>query len=303
MDKKLTRFDIMVALSFIFSLVVGVGAFFFGLQTGKDQTDAQYQTLIAALTDEQSQNEVSYHQQQLVSFYHTVLLPFREFQDTWFEHAETIEAASGSTDADALLRELGRLAREQAETIRPTTIPEVSPLLRDAQANYLRALTLFAEATDRLEGGAEGAALAETMRQDPYVAEASSFALKAQAQYYEAIWEWNLRQSSEPPGAAAIAKGNLTFDEWRGLNLNGKNLVIARLLQASGTFVPYYPQDVSARIDDLDEAGQVGQLKLSDIRSSVEMLMTTGAVRPGDYFRSKNKHYRNETLPQLPFFY
>jgi len=303
MDKRLTKFDIMMALGFIFALVVGVAAFFFGLQTGKEQTDAKYQAMIAELVDEKNQDNVSYHQQQLVSFYHTVLLPFREFQDTWFRHSETIEAGGGSTDADALLKELGRLAREIAGEIKPTTIPEVSPLLRESQANYLKSLTLFAEATDRLQSGPDGAALAETMRQDAYVAEAGSFALKAQAQYYESIWRWNEANDPALVGADFVGKDNLTFEEWRKLPLNGKNLFLARVLSGVGAFTPFYPQDVAARIDDLDAAGRIGQLKLADLRSTVDMLLSTGAVRSNDFFRSKEKHYEGETLPQLPFFY
>ncbi|HZG55447.1 hypothetical protein [Paenibacillus sp.] len=303
MEKKLTKFDIMMVLGFIFALTVGVAAFFFGLQTGKEQTDAKYKAIIAELVDEKNQDNVSYHQQQLVSFYHTVLLPFREFQDRWFRHAATIEAGGGSTDADALLKELGRLAKEISEEIKPTTIPEVSPLLRDAQANYLKSLALFAAATDRLQKGPDGAALAESMRQDDYVAEAASFALKAQAEYYDAIWQWHAANEPVPVGAELIEKNNLTFEEWRTLPLNGKNLFLARLLAEVGAFSPFYPQDVAARIDDLDAAGRVGQLQLADLRAAVSTLLSTGAVRSNDYFQSKEKHYRGEKLPQLPFFY
>jgi hypothetical protein len=302
MDKKMTRFDIMMALGFIFALVIGVGAFFFGLQTGKEQTDAKYESIIAMLTDEKSQNNVSYHQQQLVSFYHTVLLPFREFQDTWFEHVETIETGSGSTDANALLKELGRLAKEKANEIKPTTIPGVSPLLVNAHADYVKSLMLFAAATDRLHGGPGGAALTETMRQEAYVVEAASYALQAQSQFYEAIWQWSVNQNSTLT-SDLIKNENLTLEEWRSLPLSGKNVFLSRLLQKDGSFVPFYPQDVASRIDDLDATGQVEQLKLTDLHSAVSTLLRAGAVRTNDYFLSKNKHYRNETLPQLPFFY
>jgi hypothetical protein len=303
MDKKLTRFDIMMVLGFISALVIGVGAFFFGLQTGKDQTDAKYESIIAMLTDEKSRDQTSYHQQQLVSFYHTVLLPFREFQDTWFNHAQTIETGAGSTDADALLKELGRLAKEKAKEIKPTTIPEVSPLLKEAHGNYLKSLTLFAAATDRLQNGPDGAALTETMRQEAYVAEAAGYAMQAQTQFYEAIWQWHLKQEPSLAGGDLILKDNLTFAEWRSLPLNGKNVFLSRLLQRQGAFAPFYPQDVASRVDDLDAAGQVGPLKLEELNSTVTTLLSTGAVRTNDYFTSKNKHYRNETLPQLPFFY
>ncbi|MCI3920254.1 hypothetical protein MO973_08410 [Paenibacillus sp. TRM 82003] len=303
MNKKLTRFDMIMVLGFILTLIVGVGAFFYGLDVGKRQTDAKYVSVIAELTDEKNQDNISYHQQQLVSFYHTVLLPFRQFQDTWFHHLEAIEAGSDSTDADALLKELGRLSREKSKEIKPTTIPEVSPLLREAHANYLKSLAVFAEATDRLQSGPDGAALIEAIRQDGYVAEASGFALAAQAQYYEAIWKWSAANAPGQLGGDAMLKENLTFADWRDMSLNAKNVFIARYMQRVGEFSPFYPQDVSARIDDLDAAGQVGQLKLEDLGSAVTTLLSAGAVRTNDFFQSKDKHYKLETLPQLPFFY
>jgi len=303
MDKRLSKFDILLVLSFIFTLLVGVGAFFFGLQTGKEQIDAKYKAIIEELTDEENSDNISYHQQQLVSFYHTVLLPFREFQNTWFGHMETIEAGSSSTDADALLKELGRLAREKAAEIKPMTLPEASPLLREAQENYLKSLTLFAEATDRLQSGPDGKALVETIRQDGYVAEASGHALAAQSQYYEAIWKWHESNNPGITGADLVGKSNLTFDEWRKLPLNGKNAFLAKALHSLAAFVPYYPQDMAARIDDLDEAGRIGELQWTDLRSAMSTMLRTGAVRSGDYLESKDKLYRNETLPQLPYFH
>jgi hypothetical protein len=271
MDKNLTKFDIAVVLGFIFALVVGVGGFFFGLQTGKEQTASKYQALFTEQENKKAEVTVSYHQQQLVSFYHTVLLPFREFQDTWFEHMKTIETGAGSTDADALLKQL-------------------------------KCLTLFAKARDRLQEGQNGAALLETVEQDPYVAEAASHALLAQAEFYEAIWKWN--ETNEPglTGVELIAKENLTFQEWRSLPLNGKNVFLARLLKHRNYFVPVYPQDIAARIDDLDASGQVGALKLTDLALTVRTLLSAGAVRTNDYFHSRDKHYRDEKLPQLPFF-
>lgn len=302
MDKKLTKFDIMLMLGFIFSLIVAVASFFYGLQVGKEQSDARYKTVIAELTDEQSRDNVSYHQHQLVSFYHTVLLPFSEFQQTWFGHWETIETGSSSADAKALLKELGRLARAKAAEIQPTTIPEASPLLREAQANYLKGLTLFASATDRLQDGPDGPELAEAMRLDAFIAEASDFALLAQLQYYEAIWKWNEANDPGLAGGELIAGDNVSIEQWRELNLNGKNVIVARILLGGGEFGLFYPQDVAARIDDLDSTGQLAELQLSDLRSSIAMLLSAGAVRSNDYARSRDKYYRNETLPQLPFF-
>lgn len=301
MSRNVTKTDMLLIMGFIFTLAVGVGAFFFGLHTGKSQADAAYQAIIAELTDQRNQNNVSYHEQQLVSFYHTVLIPFREFQETWFEHMRSIESG-GSAEEDDLLKELARLAREQAEKIKPTTIPDVSPLLQDAQTNYLKSLTLFAEAAERLRGR-HGNQLAEAMKNDPYVVEASAFALRAQSEYYEAIWRWSVAEDPDAADEGLAAAESLPFDQWRTLSLNAKNMFIARTLEDQGIFGLYDPQDVTARIDELDQSGQLEKLQLTDTAQAAAALTSTGAVRSGDYKSLKEKLYRNEPVPMLPSFF
>jgi len=302
MDRRVSKFDIVMMLSFILLLAVGVGAFFFGLHTGKTQSDAAYESIIAELMDERNQHDVAYHQQQLVSFYHTVLLPFGEFQEAWFQQAEKIGTSSGVADAQDLLKELGRLAADKSEKIKPTTIPEVSPLLRDAQSNYLKSLSLFAEAAKRLQSERDDRALSAAMKQDAYVLEAANYALKAQSQFYEAIWEWNKSVQPELGGVNSVYKDNITLEEWRNLNLNAKNVYVSRKLLADGAFASFYPQDVTSRIDEMDDNGKLDQLRVTDVNTAITTLLSTGAVRANDYLESKNRIYKNETLPLLPFF-
>lgn len=304
MDKKLTRYDIMISISFIFALIVGVAAFFYGLQTGKEQTDLKYRSFMEKLQDEQNQTSVAYHQQQLVSFYHTVLLPFRDFQKTWFAHLSTMEAGSRTTDSSALIKQLGRLADETYKDIEPSTIPEVSPLLKKSHRNYLKSVKLFSEAADRLKGSSQsGALLAEQIRQDAFVQEAYTFALQAQSEYYEAILEWNKAVEPNVAGLEWLNKDKVPLDEWRKWNLNAKNAYISRMLWKDGMFYNFYPQDVSSMIDDLDATGQAGKLKLTSVRHASQTLLSAGGVRTGDYLRLKEKLYKDETLPQLPFFF
>lgn len=302
MNRSITKNEVLFILGFLFTLAVGVGAFFFGLHTGKVQSDAAYKAVIEELADERNHHNVSYHEQQLVSFYHTVLLPFREFQTTWFEHMRSIESGHSAADENDLLKELARMAKERSESIQPTTIPDVSPLLQDAQKNYLRSLTLFAEAAERLRGR-KGADLADAMKNDPYVAEAANFALKAQSQYYEAIWKWSESPLPESAEMNFSASEQLEIDEWRNLNLNAKNVYISRILEAEGLFGLYEPQDVSARIDELDTEGQLEKLQLADVGKAVSSLTSTGAVRYGDFKLLKEKLYRDETVPMLPSFF
>ncbi|WP_199614988.1 hypothetical protein [Paenibacillus alkalitolerans] len=304
MEKKLTRQDILLSFSFIFTLIVGVGAFFYGLQTGKEQTDAKYRTFMERLQEEQNQGNVAYHQQQLVSFYHTVLLPFRNFEQTWFEHLDTMESRNGTTDASALLKQIVRLAKEKYDEIEPSTIPEVSPLLIDAHRNYLKSLKLFSEAATRLQRrSGNGSLIAEQIRQDAYVLEAYGFALRAQREYYEAILEWNKASDPNVTGLEWLDRDQVTLDQWRQWNLNTKNVYICRILLAEGTLYGFYPQDISSRIDEMDATGSAGKLKLATIGQASQTLLSAGGVRAGDYLLLKEKLYKDETLPQLPFFF
>lgn len=304
MNKKLTRYDLIIALGFIFALIIGLAAFFYGLQTGKEQTDRKYKAFMEQLQDEQNQTRVAYHQQQLVSFYHTVLLPFRDFQKAWFENLNILEAETKSADSSELIKQLGRLADEKYKEIEPSTIPQAAPKLTNAHRNYLKSLKLFSDAAGRVQStSSSGPLLAERLRQDEYVQEAYTLALQAQSQYYEAILEWNRTSDPNVPQLAELGKENVTMSDWRHWNLNTKNAHISRMLLKDGVFYDFYPQDVSSRIDDLDSRGEAGRMKLDTVQEAAHTLLSAGGVRAGDYLRLKEKLYKNEVLPQLPFFF
>ena len=159
------------------------------------------------------------------------------------------------------------------------------------------------DAVARLQNGPEGPRLAEAMRTDELVQDAASYALKAQAEFYEAIWMWHLRQDPLAGEGAPVDREELPFAEWKKLPLNAKTLVISRMLASIGSFTPFYPQDAAARIDELIATGQAERLSPPEISSLLKTIVAAGAVREDDYYLSKNKLYKQETLPQLPFFH
>ena len=112
MDKRLTRTDYLFALMFIFMLVCILGAFFYGLRVGQEKSDQKYDKILHA--DKAVVQEIgAYDQQVLVSYYHTIFLPFREFQNKWFELMSQIELGNSTVDASAVLKELYKLADEK----------------------------------------------------------------------------------------------------------------------------------------------------------------------------------------------
>lgn len=64
MAKRLTRTDYILTLIFIFMLVIAIAAFFYGLKTGKENTEMKYEQML------NQQKEIpleltAYHQQYL----------------------------------------------------------------------------------------------------------------------------------------------------------------------------------------------------------------------------------------------
>ncbi|RTE10492.1 hypothetical protein [Paenibacillus whitsoniae] len=302
MDKRLTRTDYLFALMFIFMLVCILGAFFYGLKLGQLKSDEKYDKIIHA--DKAAAPEIgAYDQQVLVSYYHTIFLPFREFQNKWFEQMSQIEAGNAATDSAAVLKELSKIADEKYAALQGKTMPASSPLLVQSLQGYLKSLKLFSDALGSFQSKANGmsqAQLLDTIQKDPYFLEAKTQSLTAQKNYFEAILAWNGTLDPDIEYFDPVNTANL--DQWRAMNLNVKNVYISAKLLNSKSFVPFYPQDLTARIDEFIANGQAKKLNVNDVNQTMDLLLSTNAVRAGDFVKSKAKWYGNETLPQLPFF-
>ena len=87
MEKRLNRTDLGFSLMFLLMLIIAVGAFFYGVKVGGDRVRTE-QTEAAAVEKAKAASAASlpsaYQQQDLVSFYHTVFLAYREFENEWF---------------------------------------------------------------------------------------------------------------------------------------------------------------------------------------------------------------------------
>jgi hypothetical protein len=305
LNKRLTRFDFLFPLAFIFMLVCAIGTFFYGLQLGTDRTTAKFEKMMEQKT-EKAKGLPAYDQSYLVSFYHTVFSPFREFETKWFQAMNDIELGGSSIDPASLLKELSKLADEKYNTALPQTLPDTSELLIQAQQNYLKSLKLFNHAADRLISGANsknGASLLADIEANAEYKEAKAFALQAQNQYFDAIVKWNEQDNPRLQGLDKLADKQLSTADWSKLNLNLKNKYTTSLLAESLAFNNFNPQDLVIHVDEMIKTGQAQRMNAATVRQLVDVLVGTGAVRAGDFIAGKAKWYGNETLPQLPFFY
>jgi len=299
--KRLSLADYLLSLLFIVMLVCIVGAFFYGVEIGKKKAEEKYEQL---LVEKQARENLlsAYHQQYFVSFYHTVFLPWREFQKSWFESLDRIRFADPSGNPGSILRDLERSAQHAYETVSIASVPDSSPALWEAQKKYMQSLKLFALAAGRIDArGKTGPELADAIEGDAYVTEAMQYALEAQNDFYEAITIWN-ETVQNVPHRPLLEKSDLSLGEWQGLNLNFKNRYMSAWLMDNGHFVEYLPQDLVIRIDEMIRSGQAEALGLATVPSIAETLVQTRAVRNGDFLGGQSRYYANEPLMQLPFF-
>jgi hypothetical protein len=306
MNKRLTRSDYIFSLIFIFMLICAIGAFFYGVKLGTDRADAKQQALLANKT-EIAKGLTSYNQSYLVSFYHTIYLPYKEFQSVWFKDMSDLTIKGNTLDPAALIKELNKLADAKYAIILTQSMPSTSPLLQEAHQNYLKSLKLFSDAAKKFESKAnsiQGSVLVSEIDKDSYFNEAKSFALKAQKGFFDSIVKWNETVEADPlKGAELINHTPLSISDWSQMNLNIKNDYVTTLMLTNNYFKPYNPQDLLLGIDEMIQSGQAKKMNATTIQQLVDILVGTGAVRQDDFIKGKMKWYGNEKLPQLPFFY
>jgi hypothetical protein len=303
MGKRLTRTDYIFTLIFIFMLVCAIAAFFYGLKIGKENTEIKYEALLYQ-KEEMPLELTAYHQQSLVSFYHTIFLPYRDFQKKWFDHMDSLELRSNTVDPQSIFTELRKLADKQYNEMVSKAMPDASPLLQESHEEYLKSLRLFSEAFKQNQfNNLQGIELINRVEEDTYFQEAKQFALSAQHKYYDAIVKWNQSINPNLSPDEILINPKLTNEAWNRLNLNEKNSWIAFLMKEEQYFEHFYIQDMTIHVDELIENGQADKLNLLNIQQIVNTLISTGAVRTEDFIMNKDRYYENETLPQLPFFF
>lgn len=303
MEKRLSRTEMLFSLAFIFVLILAIAAFFYGVKVGSEKTEAKYLPM-KLLHAEGGPKVTAYQQQDLVSYYHTVFLPLREFQAEWFTAMDKLQTGR-STDAAASFKELSKLATKQYETISKSSVSAVSPLLEQSQTNAMKSLKLFEQAATRIASAAKDkapVAVVNDVPKDAYYTQAVTYALQSQQQYYASMLKWGATTDSKIPGEYETPSV-LDISEWNKLPFLVKNKVMADQLHSRGTMESFYPHDLSSRVDEFIASGQPAKMRIKTVSAVVDLLLSTKAVRDGDFSEGKLSRYDKELLPQLPFFY
>ena len=300
MNSRTSRTQMLYTLGFLFFLICAFAAFFTGVKVGADKTEEKY----SYLNDNQAAEEYSgsYQQQDLVTFYHNVFLPYREFKRNWNHEVDNLERSTNARENAATLKNLSILADKQYDKVSKDSLFTNSPLLSQSQLNILKSLTLFSQASSKVSAGASGADTAKVLKNDNFTASAIKFGLLAQKDFYDSMLKWGSKTNSSIPAEPGELK-TLTFVAWKKMPLLLKNSTISNIMLNRKIYGGYDPQDITAKIDDMIYSGTASSLKLKDVQSSVTLLISTGAVQEQDFMKWREQYYGKETMPQLPFFY
>jgi uncharacterized protein (UPF0333 family) len=303
MEKRVSRTEMLFSLGFLFMLICAVGAFFYGVKVGSDRTEAKY-VPSKHLNANAAVKENAYQQQDLVSFYHTVFLPYREFQNEWQKSVDKLTSGQ-ATDPASTFKELASLAENKyKEVSKADAVSQVSPLLVEAQNSLLKSLKLFSDAAGRQAGNAnavKASVMVTQIEKDAYYQQAVSYSLQAQKAYYTSMVKWSASVDPDLPGDYEAPK-LLNLSDWKKLPLIVKNKLMADQLASRSLLADYYPQDLSSKVDLFIHSGQPSVMKVKTVSAVVDLLIGTEAVRAGDFTANKTRLYTKELLPQLPFF-
>ncbi|MFC4777528.1 hypothetical protein ACFO9Q_12090 [Paenibacillus sp. GCM10023252] len=300
MEKRISRSELLFSLGFLFMLVCAVGAFFYGVKIGSDKTETKYLEM-KELKASTGKSE-TYQQQDLVSFYHTVFLPYREFQNEWFSAARKMEQGE-SADSESILKQLASLAAKQYKEAAAHN--QQAPLLGQSQVDYLQSLKLFKKELNALADTSSNLDSAEMMKRlktSPSIQNAVQKSLAAQQAYYSAMLKWSSAVDQNIPSAYK-STSVIEVSKWKSLPLVVKNKLMADQLLSRKKLTSYYPHDLTSRIDLFIASGHASQMKLKTIQAIIDLLISTEAIRSGDFTSSKGALYSKDLLPQLPFFF
>jgi hypothetical protein len=303
MKNRSSRFELYFSLTFIFVLILITASFFSGVKVGANKTESKYEYL--KNTSPKLEFSDSYQQQDLVTFYHTVFLPFREFKSEWVIQTDNIIHTEDVAEVKKILKRLRTLADEKYSTITKTTMYSSSPMLQEAQTDFLKSIRLFGNAADIssiTSSVHNGEAVMNKLRQEKVYKSGINYGLLGQNKYYKSMIKWSVKVDPSLSKEYDFTKGS-SFVLWEGYPLVVKNAAVSNILLNNSMYGAYDPQDMTARIDHMIQSGNADSMKITSVEAIINLLNRTDAVKEDDFMKWKSKFYSKELLPQLPFFY
>lgn len=205
MKNSPSRFELYFSLLFILALLISAAAFLSGVHIGANRTEEKYNQLkLSSLSPDFTD---SYQQQDVVTFYHTVFLPYREFKQEWLSGTDNQILSAKD------FKQLAKLANDSYNEVLQASVFDSSPLLQQSQNNTLKSFHLFGTAASQAaENSTDAKMTAVRFTQDPFYQNAVKYGLMAQKQYYASMLKWGTKVSPSIPGQYSLPS-TLKLDE------------------------------------------------------------------------------------------
>lgn len=298
--KRKIKVEVLFVISFLTTLIIAFGTFYLGLRMGVSQTEAKYSYLKTLPPELESSS--SYEQQDLVTYYYVVFLPYQQFKDHFEKMSDIVKQSDSSAKSKEALKKIRSEAQKQYEQIAANSIAADSPLLKESHNDILKSLKLFDQGIGNILNENKNVdQLRNILYENNFTSKGINYGLQAQKKYYTSILKWTAKNNHNVATDYTF-NNNTTIKQWKGFSLSIKNKAVTDIMLKNTLYVSYLPQDMTAKIDQMINSGKAATLKLETITSIVKILTETEAVQKKEFVKWRNAYYVGEFLPTLPFF-
>ncbi len=306
MGKRLNRSDYFFTYMIIISFACLIGGFFLGAEVMKVRSNNEMEAMkkefnLKIEQDRLEKEKKLYKEQDFVSFYYNVLAPLEKFKKAHFAYADKLPASSEkeikSLSSDAL-----DTADETLKEIEQVSIPDSSPLLKQAKQEYIQSLQAYMDGMNEVIDGDNTEMTTKELIQLRHLEAFKRTWLRAQADMYKAIAFWEEMYVTNQPLVRKISQQKISISQWKSYPFHLRDYIAAEHLYRANEMVRFNPEDLTSRVDVVVDGNQAAALGWKDIPFAFRVLNATDAVREGDFKSLKNKLYSHLKSPEMPLF-
>lgn len=306
MSKRLTKSEYLLTYMIIITFVCFIGGFFLGAGVMKARIQAEAEEM-AKREQEQKEKEKLFQQQKMyrdqdfIRFYYGVQAHMRELKDKHFAVAQELDGKHRSEQI-SMIKDLLKMAETKQDELDKASLPETSPLLLDAKRAYQNSLGAYVLALEQIIDQMGTNSLSSdsfgSMRQHlGFVNEWNH----AQTLYYQAMALWESVYVTKKR-FTQLQPQQVASTQWKAYPFHYRNYLAAQSMSQTKQFHPFYPEDLTSRIDSVVQTVSPDSLGWKDIAHATRILQTTDAVRLGDFMALKDKLYPELKSPEIPLF-
>ncbi|MFM1652757.1 hypothetical protein ACI7RC_11740 [Brevibacillus sp. B_LB10_24] len=266
--QRLKKTDYLLTYMIIITFASFVCGFFLGASVIKGKIYAEQ----SVQSDRKAQG--MYPDKDFIAYYYNVYKPMQEFK------AEYLRMNS-QQEADTSSQQLRKLVKKTLQEVEKAGVPETSPLLLQAKHEYIQSLKAYTE--------------------DAGNSEFDTAWLRAEADMYKAVATWEQLYVTKKSASLEVPK-SISFSQWKEYPFHYRNYISAEYLYQTKKLVEYRPVDLTAKLDSVIANDQAASLGWTDVPFAIRVLMTTDAVRSGDFSALRKQVYPKVAFPEMPLF-